>query len=121
MRNDEIVKERVEEPSAFRSNGAVDEEKDTSRSAIRQMPDVPTDIQILLKQLDDTRAALDQHSIVAFTDQTGKITFVNDKFCAISKYSREELIGQDHRIINSGYHSKEFIHSLWTTIGRGRV
>jgi len=74
-----------------------------------------------IKQLNAQRYALDQHSIVAITDVSGKITYANDKFVEISKYSREELIGQDHRILNSGYHPKEFIRNLWVTIANGKV
>jgi len=73
-----------------------------------------------IRQLDAQRYALDQHSIVAITDVTGKIIYANDKFVEISKYSREELLGQDHRILNSTYHPKEFIRNLWVTIANGK-
>lgn len=78
----------------------------------------------LVKQNEELRnfkQGVDSYAIVAATDKAGKITYVNDLFVKISGYSREELIGQDHRIINSGYHDKEFFKNLWNTINRGEL
>jgi PAS domain S-box-containing protein len=74
-----------------------------------------------LKEISDYKYALDESCIVAITDQKGIIKHVNENFCRISKYSAEELIGQDHRIINSGYHPKEYIRDLWVTIANGKI
>ena len=79
------------------------------------------DLQTRTKDLADVNLALDQAAIVATTDTTGRITYVNQKFCDISKYSSAELLGQDHRLINSAYHPKEYIRNLWVTIANGRI
>ncbi|WP_245807673.1 PAS domain-containing sensor histidine kinase [Halobacillus massiliensis] len=91
------------------------------RKEITEFKRVVDELEKSMQELVDFKFALDESSIVAITDNRGTITYVNDQFCQISKFSREELIGKDHSIINSGYHPKEFFKELWRTIGRGEV
>ncbi|HEY9830253.1 MAG TPA: PAS domain S-box protein [Stenomitos sp.] len=88
---------------------------------ITQRKDVEEELRKLVKDLSDVKFAIDRAAIVAATDARGTITSVNDKFCELSQYSREELIGQNHRLINSGYHPQEFFANLWSTIRKGNV
>lgn len=78
-------------------------------------------LEIAERELNNVWHALDASAIVAITDRAGNITHVNDKFCKISKYPREELLGKNHRIINSGYHSRDFFVEMWKTISKGEV
>lgn len=82
---------------------------------------VVEELETSIKELSDLKLALDESSIVAITNSKGKITYVNDQFCQISKFSKQELLGKDHRIINSNYHSKTFFQNLWEKISNGQV
>lgn len=88
---------------------------------ITDLKGVESNLRKSIREISDYKFALDESSIVAITDQKGVITHVNENFCRISKYDAAELLGQDHRIINSGYHPKEFIRSLWVTIANGKI
>ncbi len=89
----------------------VEAEREQAEASLRQM----------LRELEFQKFALDQAAIVAITDHNGTITEANDRFCEISKYSREELLGQTHRLVRSDYHPPSFFQDLWATITSGKV
>ena len=74
-----------------------------------------------LRELEEQKFALDQHAIVAITDPKGSITFVNEKFSDISGYSAEELVGQNHRLLNSGHHPRSFFQGMYAALKKGEV
>ena len=73
------------------------------------------------EELEDLKLALNQGIVLAITDARGRILEVNQALCRLSGYSREELLGQDHRILNSGHHPKAFFQNLWATIQSGQI
>ncbi|MET3684121.1 diguanylate cyclase (GGDEF)-like protein/PAS domain S-box-containing protein [Alkalibacillus flavidus] len=85
------------------------------------MMEYDLDLQQALQKLQDIERAMNESSIVVITDERGRIQFANDKFTELSQYSREELIGSYHSIVNSGYHSRDFFKDMWRTIGQGHV
>ncbi|PKA14997.1 histidine kinase [Leptospira haakeii] len=88
---------------------------------ITRTKEIERELTSSLKELSDFQTALNAVSIVAITDRAGTIIYVNQNFCDISGYSRDELLGHNHRIINSGYHPKEFFVDLWKTIAKGKI
>ncbi|MEH7494499.1 sensor histidine kinase [Neobacillus niacini] len=87
----------------------------------REFANLELELKKSMQELIDIKFALDESSIVAITDSRGTITYINEQFSEISKYPKEELLGQDHRILNSGYHPNSFFKEMWKTIGSGKV
>ncbi|MFZ6800445.1 PAS domain S-box protein [Undibacterium sp. Di24W] len=79
------------------------------------------ELQAALAAIENQQFALDQHAIVSITDAAGNLIYTNDKFCEISQYTREELLGSNHRIVNSRLHTQEFFAAMWGTITQGKV
>jgi PAS domain S-box-containing protein len=88
---------------------------------LNEFAEIELELKKSMQELVDIKFALDESSIVAITDSRGTITYVNDQFCQISKYPKEALLGQDHRILNSGYHTNSYFKEMWRTIGSGEV
>ena len=78
-------------------------------------------LQDTLRESEYKNITLDQHAIVSITDVAGRITYVNDKFCEVSGYEREELLGSNHRLLKSGRHPESFYKGMWQTISNGEV
>ena len=80
-----------------------------------------SELQTALNAIENQQFALDQHAIVSITNAQGELIYANDKFCEISQYPRQELLGVNHRIVNSGLHTQDFFAAMWQTITAGKV
>ena len=103
------------------ANGELEREIAERKQAEQALKESLATRESAIQELAEQKFALDQHAIVAVTDLQGTITYVNDRFSATTQYSREEAIGQNYRIVNSGYHPKEFFQQMYDTLGKGRV
>lgn len=97
------------------------DELESSVVSVQQLNNKNENLESVILKMNEFKYALDSSSIVSITDPKGNITYVNDRFCKISKYSREELIGHNQRIVNSGYHPTEFWKEMWNTIRLGEI
>lgn len=94
-----------------------------SRRVLKQMTahsSIPIEPSVLLKYLSYSANAINAHNLVSMTDASGVIIYANEKFCELSQYTLEELVGNTHSIINSGHHPREFFRDLWSTILSGK-
>ena len=105
--------------SSFRS--VFSEKKQLEEGRFADTAAAREEAEAALAELASHKLALDLHSVVSVSDRTGRIIYVNDNFCTSSGYERNELLGQDHRLLSSGHHPKTFFADLYETLGRGEV
>ncbi len=120
-----IVEERINEQTVIDQLNTVVQEKLLTESQLREAKlkeqEATIKLALTVDELGFLKNALDLHAIVSITDLNGNITYANQKFIDISQYSFDELIGQNHRILKSGYHSESFYKEIWQTIVQGQV
>jgi PAS domain S-box-containing protein len=99
----------------------ITERKNTQEYLERLNQELENQVNLRTKELSDFKSALDQSAIVTISDPDGNITYTNDKFCYMCGYTKEELMGQNHRVVNSSYHSAEFWQDFWLCISKGNI
>ncbi|MEM6453152.1 MAG: PAS domain-containing protein [Cyanobacteria bacterium P01_D01_bin.105] len=104
-----------------RLNDRLHEKISALEKTVAERQHTEVQLQASIKELADVKFAINQSSIVAITDAKGRILDVNDRFCEIAGYSRQELIGKTHRVVNSGHHPAKFFQEMWQTITSGKV
>ncbi len=103
------------------SNLALGHSEEEARRGAESLRQSEQRAQNSLRELASIKFAIDEHAIIAITDLRGTITHVNEKFCAISQYTKPELIGRNHRLLNSGLHPVEFFQEMYRTIAAGKT